>query len=61
MAVLCFFLVADDRLEDKVQLPDHGIRAVPYQQPLARSAWLKLSFDTEISRNAGAFAWKKAG
>jgi hypothetical protein len=59
MAVLCFFLVADDRLEDKVQLPDHGIRAVPYQQTLARTAWLKLSIGTEISRNTGAFACKR--
>jgi hypothetical protein len=31
MAVLCFFFFAGDRLEDKVQLPDHGIRALPYQ------------------------------
>jgi hypothetical protein len=49
MAVLCFFFFAGDRLEDKVQLPDHGIRALPYQ-PFGEVA--RCRFDTEISRNA---------
>jgi hypothetical protein len=62
MAVLCFFFFAGDRLEDKVQLPDHGIRALPYQPfgEVAVAEAVVFQVDTEISRNAaGTFAWKR--
>lgn len=62
MAVLCFFFFAGDRLGDKVQLPDHGIRALPYQPfgevAVAEAVVLTQRFRATL-QPAGIFAWKR--